>query len=89
MTLASVLGLLVILIAVLVCALAARGTGDGADLLDWDPKDRIRVRREADLEELAVGLDEHNRRRAAAGLAPQSEDELRRALASARRRGAS
>jgi hypothetical protein len=89
MSFVTILGILVIVVAVSVFALSARGTGDGQDLLDWDPTDRIQGRRDADLEELAVGLDEHNRRRQAAGLAPQTEDELRRALATNRRKASS
>lgn len=88
MTFVSVLGVLIITFGVVVFVLAARGTGDGTDLLDWDPRDRVRVRREADLDELALGLEEHNRRRVAQGLSPQTEDELRRELAQRRRRAA-
>lgn len=89
MSFVTILGLIIVVVGVSVFVLAARGTGDGQDLLDWDPSDRIQGRRDADLEELAVGLDEHNRRRKAAGLAPQTEDQLRRTLASNRRKGSS
>ncbi|MCW3000567.1 MAG: hypothetical protein JWN65_4116 [Solirubrobacterales bacterium] len=89
MTLVTVLGLLVVVWVVAVFVIAARRPGDGADLLDWDPTDRVRSRREADREEVQQGLDEHNRRRAVAGLEPQSEDELRRELARDRRRASS
>lgn len=82
------LGVLILVIAVFTLS-AHRRSGDGQDLLDWDPADRIRGRRDADLEELAVGMAEHNRRRVQAGLAPQTEDELRRALARNRRRASS
>ncbi len=85
MTFVSVLGLAVVLFVVAVFVVAARRPGDGSDLLDWDPTDRVRGRRDADLEEVELGLAEHNRRRAAAGLGPQTEDELRRQLARNRR----
>ncbi len=85
MTFVSVLGLLVVVFVVAVFVVSARRPGDGSDLLDWDPTERVRGRRDADLEELELGLTEHNRRRTAAGLRPQTEDELRRELARARR----
>ncbi len=89
MTFVSVLGLLVVVFVVVVFVVSARRPGDGSDLLDWDPTERVRGRRDADLEEVELGLAEHNRRRVAAGLAPQTEDELRRDLARARRRTSS
>lgn len=89
MTLVSVMGLFVVVVAVGVLVIAARRPGDGSDLLDWDPTERVRGRRDADLEELELGLVEHNRRRAAAGKTPQTEDELRRDLARARRKASS
>lgn len=89
MTLVSFMGLFVVVVALAVFVIAARRPGDGSDLLDWDPTDRVRGRRDADLEELELGLVEHNRRRAAAGQAPQTEDELRRDLARARRKASS
>ncbi len=89
MTFVTLLGLLIVVGVVTVFVLSARGTGDGSDLLDWDPTERNRGRRDADVEELELGLVEHNRRRAAAGLPPQTEDELRQALARARRRASS
>jgi hypothetical protein len=88
-TFVSVLGLLVVLFVIAVFVVAARRPGDGSDLLDWDPTDRVRGRRDADLEEVQLGLAEHNRRREAAGLRPQTEDELRRELARTRRRSSS
>jgi hypothetical protein len=89
MTLVSVIGLLVAVFVVAVFVISARRPGDGSDLLDWDPTGRVRGRRDADLEEMELGLDEHNRRRRAAGLDPQTEDELRRELARERRRASS
>jgi hypothetical protein len=89
MTFVSVLGLLVVLFVVAVFVVAARRPGDGSDLLDWDPTSRVRGRRDADLEEVELGLVEHNRRREAAGMAPQTEDELRRDLARSRGRASS
>lgn len=89
MTLVSFMGLLVVLAVVVVFVVAARRPGDGSDLLDWDPTQRVRGRRDADLEELELGLQEHNRRRKAAGRPPQTEDELRQDLARARRKSAS
>ncbi len=89
MTFVSVLGLLVVALVVVVFVVSARRPGDGSDLLDWDPTERVRGRRDADLEEMELGLAEHNRRRAAAGLPPQAEDELRRDLARTRRRASS
>lgn len=85
MTVVSLLALLIVGVGAAAFALSAWSRGRGADLLDWDPSDRIRGRRDADLEELARGLDEHNRLRARAGLPPQTEDELRRELAQRRR----
>lgn len=89
MTVVSVLGLLIVAFGAVVLVLSAWSRGRGADLLDWDPGERIRVRRNADIDELARGLDEHNRRRVVTGLAPQTEDELRRELAQRRRRAGS
>ena len=88
MTLVSWLLLVVVVFVAAVLVLATtRRSGDGADLLDWDPSERIRRRRDADLEELELGMAEHNRRRVEAGLHPQSELELRRVLARNRRKG--
>lgn len=89
MTFVTVLGAVVVVFVVAVFAIAARRPGDGSDLLDWDPTDRVRGRRDADLEELELGLAEHNRRRAAAGLPAQTEHELRRDLATKRRKASS
>jgi hypothetical protein len=89
MTLVSAMGLIVIVFTVAVFVIAAKRPGDGSDLVDWDPTDRVRGRRDADTEELELGLAEHNSRRIAAGLAPQTEDELRRELARNRRRASS
>lgn len=89
MTAVTVMGLFIAVAVVGVFVIAARRPGDGSDLLDWDPTDRVRGRRDADLEELELGLVEHNRRRAAAGQAPQTEHELRRELAAARRKASS
>lgn len=88
-TLVTVMGAAVVLFVVVVLVVSARRPGDGSDLLDWDPTDRVRGRRDADAEEVELGLAEHNRRREAAGLTRQTEDELRRALASQRRRASS
>jgi hypothetical protein len=85
-TFVSVLLVLVGALGALVFALAIWGAGSRSDLLDWDPRERVRTRRNADLDELARGLDEHNQRRIDAGLSPQTEDELRRELARHRRR---
>lgn len=86
MTVVSALTLAIAAFGALVLVLSAWSRGRDADLLDWDPRDRIRARRNADLDELACGLDEHNRRRRITGLPPQTEDELRRELAQRRRR---
>jgi hypothetical protein len=88
-TLVTVMGAVVVVFVVMVFVVSARRPGDGSDLLDWDPTDRVRGRRDADSEEVQLGLAEHNRRRQAAGLARQTEDELRRDLASQRRRASS
>ena len=70
---------------VVVVAAALTRTGRAADVLDWDPTDRMAAREASDAEELELGLAEHNARRAAQGLPPEDELELRRRLARERR----
>lgn len=73
--------------ALLLVVLAAlTRTGREADLLDWDPAERIAARQAAEEEELEQGLAEHNARRARDGLSPEDELALRRRLARERRR---
>lgn len=81
MTTSTVVALAILVALAAVAVLSVHGTGDGADLLDWDPSDRIGERRCAEEDELARALDEHNRRRRARGLPPQTEMELRSELA--------
>ncbi|HYF27364.1 MAG TPA: hypothetical protein VD931_16590 [Baekduia sp.] len=73
------------LLVVVVAALTR--TGRQADVLDWDPTERIAARSRAEQDELAIGLAEHNARRAAEGLPPEDEVDLQRRLARERREG--
>lgn len=72
-------------ILALVVGAALTRTGRKADVLDWDPTDRLAARDAAEEEELRLGLEEHNARRAAAGLPPEDALELQRRLARERR----
>ena len=75
---------LAVVFAIVVAAALTR-TGRAADVLDWDPTDRMAARDASDAEELERGLAEHNARRASQGLPPEDELELRRRLARERR----
>lgn len=68
------------LIAVMLLA-AYSWPGSGADLLDWDPSKRIEARMTADYEDTDQMLAMHNKRRRAAGLPEQTEDEYRASVA--------
>lgn len=85
MTLVTALGLFVLFVVLVTFVLAAKGTGDGADLLDWDPTERLRRRRTADHEDVAWMLQRHNEERRQAGLPSMTEDEFRRGVARQRR----
>lgn len=85
MTLITGLFLFVVAVLLLTLILAVKGTGDGADLVDWDPTERLRTRRRADEEDVAWALERHNQERAEASLPPMTEDEFRRGIARRRR----
>jgi hypothetical protein len=51
--------------------------GSGADLLDWDPSERMDARYAAEFEDLDNLLEQHNRRQREQGLPEHTEDEYR------------
>lgn len=72
--------------AVFLVGIALTRTGRGADVLDWDPSDRMAARRAADDEDLDRALQQHNAQRAADGLPPEDELDVLRRLQAQRRR---
>lgn len=77
-------GTLVLLIIVMIGA-AKLWPGSGADLLDWDPSQRIEARMTSEYEDAEQMLAMHNRRRRERGLPEHTEDEYREAVARAAR----
>lgn len=75
------IGVVLFVVLVVVVGAALSRTGRDTDVLDWDPTDRLAARVAAEEDELTLGLAEHNARRAAQGLPPEDELELRRRLA--------
>jgi hypothetical protein len=85
-SIALVMVLAIVGTAAVLALLAVLHRGSGAELLDWDPTDRIAARADADAEDVERALAQHNARRVAAGLDPEEEHEFARRIAVARRR---
>jgi hypothetical protein len=81
MTAPLLLGIIMVGPAVVLFVLALLRRGSGAELLDWDPTDRIAARAAADAEDVERALAQHNARRADAGLPPEDEAEFARRVA--------
>lgn len=86
MTPALLLAIIVVGPTVVLVALALLRRGSGAELLDWDPSNRIAARAAADVEDVERALEQHNSRRVAAGLEPEDEAAFARRIAREHRR---
>lgn len=64
----------------LILVLARMHPGSGADLLDWDPSERMQRRMQAEDEDAEQLLAEHNRRRRDRGLPEDTEEDFRARL---------